>query len=70
MKDELRVNPYIFKGEVFDEKRLMAKTSSIIKRKLGNKSLQELIQDDEFRNSIFHRFAVLKIPLRKGSLNR
>ena len=48
----------------------MAKTSSIIKRKLGNKSLQELIQDDEFRNSIFHRFAVLKIPLRKGSLNR
>ena len=44
----------------------MTKTAGIIKKKLGTKSLKELITDDEFRNSIFHRFAVLKLPLRKG----
>lgn len=44
----------------------MTKTAGIIKKKLGTKSLNELITDDEFRNSIFHRFAVLKLPLRKG----
>ena len=49
-----------------DEKRLMTKTAGIIKKKLGTKSLKELIKDEEFRNSIFHRFAVLKLPLRKG----
>ena len=49
-----------------DEKRLMTKTAGIIKKKLGTKSLKELINDEEFRNSIFHRFAVLKLPLRKG----
>ena len=49
-----------------DEKRLMTKTAGIIKKKLGTKSLKELINDEEFRNSIFQRFAVLKLPLRKG----
>ena len=59
-------NYFCIKGEALDEKRLMAKTAGIIKKKLGTKSLKELIKDEEFRNSIFHRFAVLKLPLRKG----
>ena len=59
-------NYFCIKGEALDEKRLMTKTAGIIKKKLGTKSLKELIKDEEFRNSIFHRFAVLKLPLRKG----
>lgn len=55
--------------EALDEKRLMTKTAGIIKKKLGTKSLKELINDEEFRNSIFHRFAVLKLPLRKEDIS-
>lgn len=55
--------------EALDEKRLMTKTAGIIKKKLGTKSLKELINDEEFRNSIYHRFAVLKLPLRKEDIS-
>lgn len=67
--EELEKLVVTVEAEALDEKRLMTKTAGIIKKKLGTKSLKELIKDDEFRNSIFHRFAVLKLPLRKEDIS-
>ena len=49
-----------------NDQLIMAKAEKIIKNKLRTMSMPDLIRDKEFRNSIFHRFAVLKLPLREG----
>ena len=49
-----------------NDQLIMAKAEKIIKNKLRTMSIPDLIRDKEFRNSIFHRFAVLKLPLREG----
>ena len=49
-----------------DEEFLLKKSEEIIKKKLKTMSLEQLMKDGEFRDSIFQRFAVLKLPLREG----
>ena len=34
---------------------------------LRAKSMADLLEDEEFRNTIFRRFAALKLPLREGN---
>ena len=56
----------LYLEDASDEEFLLKKTEEIIESKLKSKTLQDLVQDDDFRDSIFQRFAVLKIPLREG----
>lgn len=49
-----------------NEEFLLKKSEEIIKKKLKTMSLKQLMKDGEFRDSIFQRFAVLKLPLREG----
>jgi len=52
-----------------NDQLIMAKAEKIIKNKLRTMSIPDLIRDKEFRNSIFHRFAVLKLPLREEDIS-
>ena len=59
---------FLILDDANDEDFLLRKTDQIIESKLQTKSLQDLVQDEEFRDSIFQRFAFLKIPLRERKI--
>ena len=47
----------------------MKKAKDLIRRKLEKTTNQDLIEDREFREIVFQRFAALKLPLREGEYN-
>ena len=53
--------------DVKNEKVLLQKSAKTIQRKLKSKSFKELLEDEEFGNSIFQRFAASGLPLREGT---
>ena len=53
--------------DVRNEKLLVQKSAKTIQRKIKSKSFKELLEDEEFGNSIFQRFAASGLPLREGN---
>ena len=63
----VRILHIINSDDASDEEFLLKKTEEIIGSKLKSESLQDLVKDDEFKESIFQRFAALRLPLREGT---
>jgi len=54
----------VLEAEATSDSKLLEKTLGIIKSKVGSSSLQDLLGDTDFKNSVFYRFAIMKLPLR------
>jgi len=54
----------VLEAEAASETKLLEKALAMIKSKVGSSSLQDLLGDTDFKNSVFYRFAIMKLPLR------
>jgi len=58
----------VLEAEATSDTKLLEKALAMIKSKVGSSSLQDLLGDADFKNSVFYRFAIMKLPLRDGKL--
>jgi len=58
----------ILEAEAASDTKLVEKTLTIIKSKLGSSSLKDLLGDTDFKNSVFYRFAIMRLPLREEDI--
>jgi len=54
----------VLEAEATSDTKLLEKALAMIKSKVGSSSLQDLLGDADFKNSVFYRFAIMKLPLR------
>jgi len=66
--DELEKLLLTLEDEANSESQIVEKTLQVIKSKLNNHSIQDLLKDSEFKDSVFYRFAVMKLPLREEDI--
>jgi len=66
--DEMEKMLSVLEAEAASDTKLLEKALAMIKSKVGSSSLQDLLGDTDFKNSVFYRFAIMKLPLRDGKL--
>jgi len=62
--DEMEKMLSVLEAEAASDTKLLEKALAMIKSKVGSSSLQDLLGDTDFKNSVFYRFAIMKLPLR------
>jgi len=62
--DEMEKMLSVLEAEAASDTKLLEKALAMIKSKVGSSSLQDLLGDADFKNSVFYRFAIMKLPLR------
>lgn len=62
--DELALILVRLQADQKEETDLMLETYRIIRSRLKHKSTKRLLEDEEFINSVFYRFAIMRLPLR------
>jgi len=58
----------VLEAEATSDTKLLEKALAMIKSKVGSFSLQDLLGDADFKNSVFYRFAIMKLPLRNEDI--
>jgi len=58
----------VLEAEASSDSALVEKTLQVIKSKLKNGSIQDLLGDTDFKSSVFYRFAIMKLPLREEDI--
>lgn len=66
--DEMEKMLSILEVEAASDSALIEKTLSVIRSKLGSSSVQDLLGDTDFKNSVFYRFAIMRLPLREEDI--
>jgi len=66
--DEMEKLLSILEVEAASDSALIEKSLSVIRSKLGSSSVQDLLGDTDFKNSVFYRFAIMRLPLREEDI--
>jgi len=66
--DEMEKMLAVLEADASSDSALVKKTLQVIKSKLRSGSIQDLLGDTDFKNSVFYRFAIMKLPLREEDI--